>query len=133
MKARRPLAIYLLFSDSSDDEGLYILEQIVARIVIHFHGDRLAQVEAEYAKYRLGIHDVTARAQIDVVRILIDDVDKGLVILRQAQLVIDGLDGYNILKLRSSDIESPQRASAPCADPWFYDIAYEPGMQVHLR
>ena len=45
----------------SDDEGLDLLEQIVARIVIYFHGDRLAQIQAENAQNGLGVHHMDPR------------------------------------------------------------------------
>ena len=70
----------------SDDEGLDLLEQIVARIVIYF---RLAQIQAEYAQYGLGVHYMAAGAQIHVVGILIDDVNKSLDVFGKAQFDID--------------------------------------------
>ena len=73
----------------SDDEGLDLLEQIVARIVIYFHGDRLAQIQAEYAQYGLGVHYMATGAQIHVVGILIDDVNKSLDVFGKAQFDID--------------------------------------------
>lgn len=73
----------------SDDEGLDLLEQIVARIVIYFHGDRLAQIQAEYAQYGLCVHYMAAGAQIHVVGILIDDVNKSLDVFGKAQFDID--------------------------------------------
>ena len=52
-------------------------------------GDRLAQIQAEYAQYGLGVHYMAAGAQIHVVGILIDDVNKGLDVFGKAQFDID--------------------------------------------
>ena len=73
-------------------EGLDVVHQVLAVVRVHFQGDRLAQVQAEDTQNRLGIHHVTTRPQIHIVRITVDHVDKGLDVLSQTQLDVDGLN-----------------------------------------
>ncbi len=74
-------------------EGLDVAKEIIAGIRIDFHGDGLAQIQAEDTKDGLRIHHMTACAQIYVVGVAVNDVDKGLNVLRQAQLNVDRLHG----------------------------------------
>ena len=73
----------------SDDEGLDLLHHVIAVVGIDFDGDGLREIQAEYAQYGLGVHYMAAGAQIHVVGILIDDVNKSLDVFGKAQFDID--------------------------------------------
>ena len=76
-------------NQATDDEGLDLLHHVIAVVGIDFDGDGLREIQAEYAQYGLRVHDVPARAQINVVGIAAHNVDKCLYVFRQAQFYID--------------------------------------------
>ena len=51
-------------------KGLDIRQQIVAGLGIHFHGDRLGQIQTENTQNGFGVYHMAAGAKIDIVRIL---------------------------------------------------------------
>ena len=77
-------------SNSLGHEGLDVVHQVFAVIRVHFQSDRLAQVQAEDTQNGLRVHHVTAGTQVHIVRITVDHVYKGLDILSQTQLDVDG-------------------------------------------
>ena len=70
----------------ADHEGSDLLHEILAVIGVDFQGDGLGKIQGEDAQDGLSVHNVAADAQIDVVGVTVDDVDKGLDVLSQAQL-----------------------------------------------
>lgn len=74
---------------SEDNEGLELFHQILAMVGVDLKGDGLGKVEAEDAEDRLAIDNMTADAQVDVIRIAVCDVDEGLHILCKAELDVD--------------------------------------------
>ena len=81
---------------SADNEGLELLQQIIAVIGIDFQRDRFGKIQAENTQDGLAINHMAANAQIQVVRLLVCDVHKVLDILRQAQ--------FNIYSFHMNDL-----------------------------
>ena len=72
-------------------EGLDISEKIVTGIGIDFHYDGFAQIQAENTQNRLGVHHMTASAQVHIVGVTVHNVNEGLDVLREAELDLDRL------------------------------------------
>ena len=77
----------------ADHERRDLLHEILAVIGVDFQGNGLGQVQGEDAQDGLAVYHVAADAQVDVVGVAVDNVDKGLDILSQAELDIYSFHG----------------------------------------
>ena len=73
----------------ADHERRDLIHQIVAVIGVDLQRDGLGEIQAEDAQNGFSIHDMAAYAQINVVRMAVDDVDKGFDVLSKAELDVD--------------------------------------------
>ena len=93
MQKNKPASLFaadssVIFAILADHEGGDLIHEIIAVVGVNLQGDGLGKVQAEDAQDGLAVDDVTADAQVDVIRMTVYDIDKGLDVLCKAQLDI---------------------------------------------
>lgn len=75
--------------DLADHERCDLIHQIIAVVGVDLQRDGLGEVQAEDAQDGFSIYDMAAYAQIHVVGMAVDDVDKGFDVLGETELDVD--------------------------------------------
>ena len=93
-KAPRNMA-RTLFDRESDGELLNIGDQIITIITVDIQRDGLGKIQREDTQNGLGVYHMAASAQVHVIRITVNNIDKRLDVFCQAELDVDRLHEYS--------------------------------------